>query len=61
VPARLLGGGNPRRAPLAALREAGVTAVYTPKDYELPQMMADMAELVAAHRAGTATLEKSGA
>jgi (2R)-ethylmalonyl-CoA mutase len=34
----------------AKLREAGVAAVYTPKDYELPQMMGDMAELAAAHR-----------
>ena len=34
------------------LREAGVAAVYTPKDYELPSIMADMAELAAAHRSG---------
>jgi (2R)-ethylmalonyl-CoA mutase len=34
----------------AKLREAGVAAVYTPKDYELPQMMGDMAVLAAAHR-----------
>jgi len=35
----------------AKLRELGIAAVYTPKDYELPQMMGDMAELAAAHRA----------
>jgi (2R)-ethylmalonyl-CoA mutase len=34
----------------ARLREAGVAAVYTPKDYELARMMGDMADLVAAHR-----------
>ena len=33
------------------LRAGGVAAVYTPKDYELPRMMADLVELVAAHRA----------
>jgi ethylmalonyl-CoA mutase len=27
------------------LREAGVAAVYTPKDYELTEMLADVAEL----------------
>ena len=32
------------------LREAGVAAVYTPKDYELARMMGDMADLAAAHR-----------
>ncbi len=34
----------------ATLREAGVAAVYTPKDYELPEMMGEIAMLVAAHR-----------
>jgi (2R)-ethylmalonyl-CoA mutase len=34
----------------ARLREAGVAAVYTPKDYELARMMGDMADLAAAHR-----------
>ncbi|HEX2849404.1 MAG TPA: protein meaA [Acidimicrobiales bacterium] len=37
----------------ATLRDAGVAAVYTPKDYELPAMMADMAALAATHRATT--------
>ncbi|CAA9226581.1 MAG: Ethylmalonyl-CoA mutase, methylsuccinyl-CoA-forming [uncultured Acidimicrobiales bacterium] len=36
------------------LRAGGVAAVYTPKDYELPRMMADLVELVAAHRADRA-------
>ena len=35
------------------LRDAGVAAIYTPKDYELPSIMADMADLAAAHRSGT--------
>ena len=38
------------RSPLLA---AGVAAVYTPKDFELGRLMADIVELVAAHRAGT--------
>ncbi len=33
------------------LKEAGVAACYTPKDYELAQIMGDMAELASAHRA----------
>jgi (2R)-ethylmalonyl-CoA mutase len=32
------------------LREAGVAAVYTPKDYELPQIMDDLARLAESHR-----------
>ena len=32
------------------LLEAGVAAVYTPKDYELADIMAELAELVAARR-----------
>ena len=38
----------------AKLRDAGVAAIYTPKDYELPSIMADMADLAAGHRSGTA-------
>jgi len=34
----------------AKLLDAGVAAVYTPKDYDLPSIMAGMAELAAAHR-----------
>jgi len=33
------------------LKERGVTAVYTPKDFELHQIMEDMVSLVEAHRA----------
>jgi (2R)-ethylmalonyl-CoA mutase len=32
------------------LLDAGVAAIYTPKDYELPQIMDDMARLAAEHR-----------
>jgi ethylmalonyl-CoA mutase len=34
----------------ARLRDGGVAAVYTPKDYELAEIMGDMAELAASHR-----------
>jgi (2R)-ethylmalonyl-CoA mutase len=33
------------------LKELGVAAVYTPKDFELTRIMGEMADLVAAHRA----------
>ena len=32
------------------LTAAGVSAIYTPKDYELSRIMADVAHLAAAHR-----------
>jgi (2R)-ethylmalonyl-CoA mutase len=35
------------------LVEAGVAAVYTPKDFELVRIMDDIARLVAAHRGAT--------
>ena len=38
------------RATLTAL---GVAAVYTPKDFQLARIMGDIADLTAAHRAGT--------
>ena len=34
----------------AKLREQGVAAVYTPKDFELTKMMSDLADLVEVHR-----------
>jgi (2R)-ethylmalonyl-CoA mutase len=37
----------------AKLRELGVAAVYTPKDYKLSEMMGDMADLVATARAAS--------
>ena len=38
----------------AKLIEGGVTAVYTPKDYELAEMMGEIVDIVAKHRLGTA-------
>ena len=35
----------------AKLREQGIAAVYTPKDYALTEMMGDLVDLVEAHRA----------
>ena len=35
------------------LRDKGIAAVYTPKDYELVEIMDDMVDLVVAHRAGS--------
>ena len=32
------------------LADAGVSAVYTPKDFELSRIMRDVAQLAAAHR-----------
>jgi len=39
----------------AKLLDAGVAAVYTPKDYDLPAIMSGMAALAARHRAGQST------
>ena len=39
-------GGIIPEADAAALREAGVAAVYTPKDWDLNQMMRDIVKLV---------------
>jgi (2R)-ethylmalonyl-CoA mutase len=44
-------GGIIPEADAAALREAGVAAVYTPKDWDLNQMIRDIVALVA-ERAG---------
>ena len=33
------------------LREIGIAAIYTPKDYEIAGIMRDVAELAVAHRA----------
>ena len=41
-------GGIIPEADAVALREAGVAAVYTPKDWNLNQMMRDIISLVAA-------------
>jgi (2R)-ethylmalonyl-CoA mutase len=36
------------------LLDSGVTRVYTPKDFELAQIMADIVDIVETSRAGTA-------
>ena len=43
----------------AKLRELGVAAVYTPKDYDLSRMMGEMADLVAASRDEERDLRRS--
>ena len=35
------------------LLAAGVTAIYTPKDFQIGDMLADMADMAGAHRSGT--------
>jgi (2R)-ethylmalonyl-CoA mutase len=54
VDAPVVVGGIIPAADAAALREAGVARVYTPKDFELNEIMGDIVELVA-ERAATAT------
>ena len=39
-------GGIVPDADARALREAGVAAVYTPKDYDLTGMMSDMVDVI---------------
>src|SRR5262249_22056681 len=46
-------GGIIPHADVAALREAGVAAVYTPKDFELDRIMPDVVALVAARNRGS--------
>ena len=49
-------GGIIPDADVATLREAGVAAVYTPKDWDLNQMMRDIVSLVAERNGISATL-----
>ena len=48
----VFGGGIIPDDDAGKLRELGVAAVYTPKDFEFSRMMADLAGLVEAARAG---------
>jgi (2R)-ethylmalonyl-CoA mutase len=50
----VVAGGIIPEADAAALREAGVAAVYTPKDWDLNQMMRDIIGLVEARSTGRA-------
>jgi (2R)-ethylmalonyl-CoA mutase len=51
VSAPVVVGGIIPETDRATLLAAGVAAVYTPKDFELAKIMADVARLTAAHRA----------
>jgi (2R)-ethylmalonyl-CoA mutase len=51
VDAPVVVGGIIPEADRARLAELGVAAVYTPKDFELARIMADIADLAEAHRA----------
>jgi (2R)-ethylmalonyl-CoA mutase len=50
VDAPVVVGGIIPEADKAKLAAAGVAAVYTPRDYELARIVADMADLATAHR-----------
>jgi len=52
VTAPVVVGGIIPEQDVAALREAGVAAVYTPKDFDITQIMRDIVELVGAEDAG---------
>ncbi|HEY8524227.1 MAG TPA: protein meaA [Acidimicrobiales bacterium] len=53
VEAPVVAGGIIPDSDRAALHEAGVAAVYTPKDFELVRIMSDILELAIAHRSAT--------
>jgi (2R)-ethylmalonyl-CoA mutase len=55
VEAPVVVGGIIPEADAAALREAGVAAVYTPKDFDLNRIMRDIVTLVAQHHGVAAT------
>jgi (2R)-ethylmalonyl-CoA mutase len=52
VDAPVVVGGIIPEEDRGALTEAGVAAVYTPKDFELGRIMSDLAGIVARRRAG---------
>jgi (2R)-ethylmalonyl-CoA mutase len=51
VDAPVIVGGIIPEEDAAKLLEGGVTAVYTPKDYELSEMMGEIVDIVASYRA----------
>jgi (2R)-ethylmalonyl-CoA mutase len=51
IDAPVVVGGIIPEADRSVLREAGVAAVYTPKDFELATIMADIVDLTEHHRA----------
>jgi len=50
VDAPVIVGGIIPETDRGRLADAGVSAVYTPKDFELSRIMRDVAQLAAAHR-----------
>ncbi|MBA2608362.1 MAG: protein meaA [Actinobacteria bacterium] len=54
VDAPVIVGGIIPEEDARKLIDGGVTAVYTPKDYALAEMMGDVVDIVAAYRAGNA-------
>ncbi len=54
VDAPVIAGGIIPPEDEAKLLDGGVTAVYTPKDYELSEMMSEIVDIVAKHRSGAA-------
>ena len=54
VEAPVVVGGIIPEADVAQLREAGVDAVYTPKDFDLSKIIRDIVELVAERHGLTA-------
>jgi ethylmalonyl-CoA mutase len=50
VEAPVVVGGIIPEGDVAALKEAGVAAVYTPKDFELVRIMGELVDLAVAHR-----------
>src|SRR5690606_41480579 len=52
VQAPVVAGGIIPEEDRRALTEAGVAAVYTPKDFELARIMDEIVDLAVAHRGG---------
>jgi ethylmalonyl-CoA mutase len=52
VDAPIIAGGIIPEEDRQPLLDAGVAAVYTPKDFELVRIMGEIVDLVVAHRAG---------
>jgi (2R)-ethylmalonyl-CoA mutase len=50
VDAPVIVGGIIPESDRAVLRDQGVAAVYTPKDYDVARIMREIAEMAASHR-----------
>jgi (2R)-ethylmalonyl-CoA mutase len=60
VQAPVVVGGIIPEQDVAALREAGVSAVYTPKDFDISRIMRDIVALVGAQSDGPAVAAARG-